>query len=507
MKWPTKILQLFGFGAQPRAQAPASAPHAVEPVRVERFAPLDRLNNGHFARAHGQSINEDLHAWLPSLQAWCAFEYARNPLFQGVVNTFRDDVVGRDGPLLQVASDDKAFNDAVEEAWWEVFQDPDPSHRISGVEAMKSWVSGLLLAGAYVNIMTTVRRDAPISFGWRSVHARRLQTPAQFSGDPQVAFGHRFDDDGAPVEYYLAKPISYGATAYAGIDYQTIPATAVQHCYMPLESEQLAGCPLMAVSLEAAADLRDYDKHVMEAAKLAAAHAFGLEQQGSPEKQIDPDPIPGGGYSIQPGEVAVAPGGWKFSSLPSTQPTAQYTDFRRERGAELGRAIHMPLLVVFLTAADANFASAQYEGTVYTDGVGAVQGFLERRSLNPFIIKGVIPELALRTGLRVPAKYELIWTWNKPAHANIEKFVKAIDTMVRLGIIAPSDGAAMVGRDWDKVVAARKKCNEQLEEAGLPKAPADKSGQTDQEEEEPSAENDEQPLRRRRHAGRFRLAH
>lgn len=458
------------------------------PLNMERFAPLNRLNQGHFARANGQSINEELNNWLPSLMAWCEFEYSRSPLFQGVVNTFKDDVVGRDGPLLQVTSDYQAFNDAVEEAWWEVFDDPDPSHRYGGVECMKTWVQGLLIAGSYVNINATVERDFPVSFGWRAVHARRLVTPSQFAGDPDVAFGTRYNPTtGAPIEHYIAKPARYAGMANSGAlstEFDTVPAAALQHCFIPFEPEQLTGSPLLSVSIETAADLRDYDKYVMQAAKNAAAHAVGLQVM-HPEAVVDPDPIPGNTYQVRPGEVNVAPLGWAWQSLTATQPNAQYTEFRHERGAEIGRPIHMPLLVVFLTAAEANFASAQYEGTVYTDGVASIQGFIERRSLNRFVLRNLIPELVLRRGLRVPKKFDLVWTWNKPAHANIERFVKAIETMVELGIIAPSQASAMLGYDWEKVVDARKKNAQQLDEAGLPPTPTKQTGTPAKEDSDP----------------------
>lgn len=494
-------------GFEQLQRAGATGVHIASTPQTRRFqaAIPNRLNRETLAQSHGESINTDIATDLPVLMARCAFEFASNPLFEGVVNTFKDDVIGPEGPTLQVSSDDKAFNEAVEAAVKVVMSDPDPSHRYGGVESMKTWVHGLLLAGTYLNVYTSVKRPTKgISFGFRTIHARRLVTPAQHAGDPNVAFGRRFDPKtGALVECYIDNPRQYGAFTLSYGEFETVPAEAVQDCFIPIEAEQLTGYPMLTSVLETAADIREYDKHVMEAAKNAAANAVGLQSQGA-DAQINPDPISGTCLPLEPGLINVAPKGWSFASLTPTQPGAMYTEFRRERGAELGRPIHMPLLVVFLTAAEANFSSAQYEGTVYCDGVLNIQKFIERRSLNP-IVEMVIAELALRGKVRIPVKYDLTWTHNVPAHANIEKFVKAIETMVQLGIIAESDAAAMVGKNWEKVVAARKRCKSDLEAAGLPPTPTGKNAEPPGAEDGSSTPPKKKPAAKKPNASRFSL--
>lgn len=477
----------------------------VEVVEVERFgaARTTRLNREHWARAHGNSINNDLATQLPILQARCAYEYSSNPLFEGVCNTFRDDVVGRDGPMLQVMSDDDRFNDAVEAAYRAVFADPDPSHRYGGVEVAKTWVLGLLLAGSYVNISASVRRTStPVTFGWRSIHARRMVTPPEFVGDPHVAFGCKSNDEGAPLEYYIDVTPRQGPYQFRGLEWKTYAADAVQHVYLPVEAEQLTGYPLMTSTLETAADLRDYDGHVMEAAKACAANTPYLQSM-RPEAVVNPSPVPAGGVRYERGEIPVAPAGWSWVAPDAKQPAAQYPDFRHERAGELGRPIHMPLMVVLLSAGEANFSTAQYEGTVYGDACKGVQGLIERRTLNPFVLS-IIAELALRFGIRVPSSFELIWTHAVPAHSNVEKFVKALETMVRMGFVAPSHASAMLGYDWDKVVAARSKCQQDLENAELPPTPGDKGAA--QADPGDGMDNEEQTNPGRRSRARFSFA-
>ena len=117
----------------------------------------------------------------------------------------------------------------------------------------------------------------------------------------------------------------------------------------------------------------------------------------------------------------------------------------------------------------------------------------------------VIAELALKGKVRIPAKYDLTWTHNVPAHANIEKFVKAIETMLHLGIVAESDAAAMLGKNWEKVVAARKRCKADLEAAGLPPTPNGQPSQPPGAEDGASPVPKKKPAAKKPNARRFSI--
>lgn len=440
---------------------------------LRRFdaAKTNRLNRSHWVFASSQSINNDLASDLETLQARCAHESANNPIFDGMVRTYAMHVAGRDGPLLQVRSENEAFNERIEKLWRDVFAMPDPAGRLAGAENVKLWVRMILTAGSFVNIFSNVRRDGPVSFGWKTLHPRRMVTPNKFAGDARVAFGIRTDEQGRPLEYYLDKPQQIGGTMVSGVDFERYPAEIVQHGFIPIEPEQITGFPMLTSALDDAADLRDYDKIVMEAAKNAAAHALGLES-ASPEHALDPDPMPDS-YAVEAGQVNVAPMGWKWAALAATQPAAQYVEFRHERLGAMGRPIHMPLLMVLLSTGDANFAAAQFEGSLYHDGIRELQSYLERAILNQ-LVEQVILEAVIAGDVQRPEEYELAWTWNVPPHANIEKVVKALRMLVEDGTIAPSDATAIMGYDWEKVVAARQRCASDLKKADLPESPANR---------------------------------
>jgi hypothetical protein len=439
---------------------------------ARRFITNSRLTEGQWPEAIvGQSINSDLEIDLPQVQARAAWAFTHNPIFEGVCNTFCQDVVGPNGPTLQVlCEEDPKFAEDLEEAWRLVFAQPDPGGRLGGVENMKMWVRLMLLAGSYLNVYGTRRRDeTPITFAWKTVHPRRMITPLEFTTDPNVAFGIRLGENGEPVEYYLDRPSRFGTTEMSGLEFDVYPAAKVQHRFLMVDPEQLTGYPMMTSPLDTVAEIDELDGYTMEAAKSNAAHSWWLKSL-DPSKVTDPDPVPGPTVKLQKGTVNVAPAGWDVAGLPASQPSTEGMAYRNARMKEFGRPIQMPLLIIMLDVSDATFSSAQFAGALYRDGIRGIQGFLERETMNG-LVRMVAIELCLRTGRKLPKKWINTWTHNVPPHANIEKFVGALEQMVADGFISPADASGLLGYDWEKVVQARKRCAQDLDDAGLPPAP------------------------------------
>lgn len=477
--WPAREEQAVSLNHfVPMAPIPPDVVREIEEAMTvqdrRRFMAPDRL---HPLTLRGpavpHSINEDLARDLPRLMAECAWRYATHPIFEGVCNTYTQDIVGPEGPTLQIVSDDNRFNDHIESAWKRVMEMPDPAGRVDGVEGMKLWVRLLLTAGSYLNVFRNIPRGpgAP-NFGWSVVHPRRLMTPIKFATDDNVAFGIRFNaTSGKPEVYYLDKPTKFGGSEMSLGNYQRLTAEIVQHRYITVEPEQLTGYPMMASALRTVEEIIELDGATMEAAHSAAHHSWWLESADI-QKVLHPDPIAGTTYPMQRGVANVAPPGWKANGLVATQPNADATGYRNLRLAEFGRPINMPLLIVMLSVNEATFSSAQFAGSLYRDGVMGIQSFLKRLTLNPLVEQVIIDEV-ISGRVRRPAKYEKQWTMNVPPYANIEKFVGALEKMVEGGFISKAMASAMLGYDWEKVVASRKRCKEDEEGADLPQGPTE----------------------------------
>jgi len=443
--------------------------------QIRRFeTSLNRLNRHTWHGASSNSINVDLSD-LPSMMARCANEAAINPIVSGAIATLETDIVGRSGPRTQVVSEDERFNEIVEQSWAEVWSMPDPAGVLSGTECLRLWVRMLNLAGSFINVFTNVNRQGAVTFGWKTIHPRRLQNPVGSTYTPNMMFGIEVDEIGRPLGYHVS---NYKQAALGLGSYETkrLPASVVQHRFIADEPEQLTGYPALWPCLDTVADLREYDAYVMDAAKKIASNTPFLEAW-SPESVIDPSPIPEEGICVELGQANAAPMGWRWSSPAATQPTAQYREFRHERLRELGLSLGMPLMMVLLSSADSNFASAHYDGAVYLRRIQSLQSWIERRTLNE-LIEQVITELVINGRVRRPQKYSFRHTWEIPPYVNPEKQRKADRMAVEDGAMPLSGYSASLGLDFDEVVFAREREAKQLEKANLPPAPINRGSGT-----------------------------
>lgn len=442
------------------------------PVEIRRWnaAENNGLNRERWPYAHGRSINADLDTDLTWLMARMSHEVANNPIFEGVVNTFKRDVVGPEGPMLQIVSDDEQFNKEVERQWRGIFAKPNPKKPTTGgVESMKQWVHLLCIAGAYINRFIFPTRDGLVNFGWKTHHPRRLVTPLKMVGDPNVAFGVRVDDDGDPIEWYIDKPVRQGTHEQTGVDFETLRPDQLQHRYLEVEPEQLAGYPLLASTLETAADIRDLDRAEVKAMWRNAAMSIGLHAS-NPEFAVDPDPIPGPTFPISDDEATVIPKGWAPTVLDNNRPSPDHIRYRRERIGEYGLPIGMPLLVVMLNVLDANFSAAQFGGMLYADAIRDVQSFLARTTLDE-LVELVILEVVLGGRVTRPQVYEKVWTHHVPPNANMEKFAKYIRMLLEDGVISRPIATSWLGFDPEKVAESRKRDDDRSDELGIGRAP------------------------------------
>src|SRR5690349_8610549 len=74
------------------------------PMRLRRWeaAETNRLNKTHWAKATGDPINLDLQADLENLRIRSLFEAENNPTVEGIIKTYCDDVIGKNGPRFNV---------------------------------------------------------------------------------------------------------------------------------------------------------------------------------------------------------------------------------------------------------------------------------------------------------------------------------------------------------------------------------------------------------------------
>ncbi len=459
------------------APAPAAPPAPPEPVgtqTVRRWeaAATSRLNQAHWQNVNSNSINVDLLAHLETLRTRAAYEAFNNPLVQGVITTHAEDIVGARGPSLQVQSDSLAYNNAAEDLWREWFARPTTRGKTSGAALLKLWARDLWTSGEYLaQQVTSKAASGPVKLRLNPLHPRRLGTPPQFAGDKNIVMGVRLSEEGNPQQYYISNPQRYGAHELSTGKYLPIPADMICHGFILQEDDQVRGVPWLASSLTAIADLRDYDTQVLDAARQAADQSIHwyTDHPEAPYLEVNES------VEIERRMQSTGPPGWKPFQLVPQQPSTQYVDYRRERHAEIGRPVGMPLMMIRLDASRHNYSSVRFDGQVYVRCVQGLQAWLadgDLRDLAHEVFRE--GELALALPLR-PQRLRLEWTWDVPPHVDPKKEAEAERIKIENGTLPYPDALAAYGTDEDTVIAKRKRTNEKLVAAGLPLLPVAKT--------------------------------
>ena len=487
---------IAAMAAADRSAAPPSPSEPSSPQTVRRWesAATNRLNEAHWKNVTTGSINADLGTHLETLRTRAAYEAFNNPLVDGVITTHAEDIVGRGGPSLQVQSDRPAYNEAAEQLWREWFRRPTTRGKVSGASMLKLWVRNLWICGEYLaQQVTQYVAPGPVKMRINPIHPRRLGTPPEFAAAENMVLGVRLSGEGQPQQYHIAQVRRHGTAEVTTGKYDPIPADMIYHGFLLREDDQVRGVPWLAAALQTIADLRDYDLQVLDAARQAADQSIHwyTDHPDAPFLEVNES------VEIERRMQSTGPPGWKPMQLVPAQPSTQYVDYRRERQAELGRPVGMPLMMVRLDSARHNYSSARFDGQVYLRVVQGVQAWLADGDLRE-MFDAVCREGELAGELPPrPKRVDLGWTWPVPPHVDPKKEADSERIRLESGTLPYSDALAAQGLDIETVIAKRKRENEMLEAAGLPTLPLAKTSARAAEDEESEEEERREEAARR----------
>lgn len=457
--------------------APADAQRGQPgPFTIRRFeaAETNRLNRAHWQNATGQPINTDLLADLETLRARAAYEAANNGTVDGVIATHSEDVVGRDGPTLQVESEDAAWNEAAERVWRDWFYSPCPNPKFSGTQLLKLWIRTLWTCGEFVaQIVTDPSADGPVSLRLRPIHPRRLKTPFDRTGDPDVCMGIRFNLAGVPQQYFIEDPLPVDGMKPPTGAYTAIPPDLIVHEFLVREEDQARGYPWLSSALQPVADLRDYDDSTLDACRQATDTGITWYTEHPNATYIEVNES----TEIQRRQQWTGPPGWKPMQIKPEHPTTNYVEYRREKQAEIGRSVSMPLMTIRLDSSNHNYSSARFDGQNYHRAVQGLQYWLSGTPRAYGCLSRLFWEVIGEARFSVPAlrtkpkSVALHWQWNVPPHVDPQREAAAERTRMENGTLPFAAACAAAGTDEEAVFAAEARTNERRAARGLPPLP------------------------------------
>lgn len=460
--------------SMPPSTGPAAPRYQAMPAwmagRYFESAETSRLNEAHWGYADDVSVNVWLASQLATIRSRATYEARQNGTVLGMIGTHADDIVGQDGPTLQVISDDSGYNTALESLWREWFANPTPRPNVSGASLLKLWIRSLWKCGEFLGqIVTDSKADGPVKMRIKPVHPRRLGTPAQYAADSSMFMGIRFDTLGRPTQYHLADSTVSGQQF--SVNYTPVPADLVVHEFVLEEEDQARGIPWLNTGLSPAADLRDYDDQVQDAARQSADQHGMLYAEASDNLPVWTIPE---STTIERRTYKMCPPGWKPFVYPAVQPPVQYPDYRAERQRELGRPVGMPLMMIRLDCARYNFSSARLETQNYYRAVAGLQCWLSGTQRSTGTLNRLVDEVAREGRFSVPAirrrpavvAYQ--WTWPSRPHVDPQKEAGAEETALTTRTLTLTDALAARGRDLETHVETLRREREVLVAAGLP---------------------------------------
>jgi lambda family phage portal protein len=430
----------------------------------------DRLNQGHWTYAADESLNAWLSQQLPTIRGRATYETKNNGILKGMIATHAEDIVGPDGPTLQVLSDDDSYSEALEELWRQWFYAPTHLPNISGATLLKLWVKSLWKQGGFLaQLITDDRAEGPVKLRLRPMHTRRLGTPAQLAGNDLVYHGVEYDQIGRPVRYWIQQQRGIG-TGYVNVTaYDPIPADLIVHEYVRDEEDQGLGDPWLSPSLQPAADLRDYDESVQDAARQLSDNTPVLKAIGQDVTTwSNPETM-----TRERRVVPMLPPGWEAQWPTATQPAAQYQDYRGERMREFGRPVGMPLMLIRLDSSKHNYSSARFDSQVYDRSVEGLQYWLSGSENSYGTLNRLLDEIAREARFSVPelrnrpprVVYE--WTWPKRPHVDPSKEASGEQISLQTGTTTEIDVLANRGTTLERHLAKQVRVQREYEAAGL----------------------------------------
>lgn len=435
--------------AETRSAPAALAGPAAVPVHFERddrdnwyqqhrshfeSADTDRLNEAHWQWAQDCSVNDVLSTALPIMRARSNYEAWNNPTVKGLILSHTVAVVGDDGPLLELQAEDAEGDrwcDEAEQVWEEWTKTSDAAGAVSLGTRIKRWNRSCWTCGEWLDQLVTPVSRSPIRLRLHEIEPQRLNSPIDAISDPNIVLGIRRDQYRQPVEYHVdSGPYTFGKGEW-------LKAENMVHGWdrAMAEAGQARGVPWVQTGLPVAADLRDYDVQVLDAARAAADMAI-IAFTRHPDAQLVED-VPSSVPFRRRRINNLAPG-WELGQLQPHHPTATYKEHRQERQGDLGRGEGVPSMVTRLDARDHNYSSARFDYGLMYESAKHVRATIYNPHL--FVLVSLVLAEAQLSGLLRPRPPRVLvdFVWDAMPQIDDEKAANAEQTYLKLGTMSYS---------------------------------------------------------------------
>lgn len=393
------------------------------------------------------------------------YEIANNSYARGIALTLANDCIGT-GPRLQMLTDSAQANRLVERefmAW---------SQAVNLAEKLRTMRLARVGDGeAFALLINNPRLYSPVQLDLRLIEADQVTSPTLVRDGDGYDDGITFDAYGNPVRYDILRHHPGDTQFSLGLEYQSLPASAVIHYFHPDRPGQNRGIPDITPALPLFAQLRRFTLAVLAAAETAADFA-GILYTDAPAGGEADQAEPFESIALEKRALLTMPGGWKMSQMHAEQPATTYKEFKHEILNEIARCLSMPFNVAAANSSSYNYASGRLDHQVYHQAIRVEQSRIARDILDrifaAWLAEAVLIEGYLPQPLRmIDADLSHQWFWDGREHVDPAKEANAQATRLTNHTTTLAHEYARQGRDWEAELRQRAKEQQLMRELGL----------------------------------------
>lgn len=471
------------------------------------------------------SADADLLADLPTLRQRCRDLNRNDAHASAITATVVANEVGTglkpqsrpDIEALGISEADAAiFTRMAERAWRKWCKTADAQNRMDFYE-IQALVRRQILENGEVFVLPLMIKDElgrDYSLALEIIEADRVETPPSQRGNKNIRDGVELGDRGQPIAYWIRKThpgdVLLGRPGVTGsAEHTRYPAfnsagrRNVLHLYPVKRPGQTRGEPFFAPVLSAFKDLADYMEAEIVAARVAACFAAFITKNdafGTMNANTSIDPKGNRLESLEPAMVQYLNPGEEVSFGDPKRPSGAFEPFVLAVLRSIGSALGLPLELVLKDFSKTNYSSARAALLEARRFFRANQAWLAGRLCHPCWewvmeeawLREELPAVDLFGDLREDWLRALWiapgWGWVDPVK-EVESSKLAIDA----GLSTLADECAAQGRDWEDVMAQRKREQDKKKELGIVD-PAPAAGASKPAQDQPEDQLEEEPV-------------
>lgn len=381
----------------------------------------------------------------------------------------------------------KRTNDGIERAWreWARAETCHTGGTLHFADFERAAMSEVFEAGeVFIRLHFNAFGGSDVPMALELIESERLADDYEIAVPPgaRATMGIEHDAFGRPIAYHIHAQHPNQVRLLPGRrvdEILRIPADQMIHLRIVDRWPQTRGVPWLHAAITRLNQLGEYEEAAVIAARIGASKVGFFENPEWPDgiatgEEADGTP----NMTVEAGEFAQLPPGYKFTSWDPSYPTEAFDPFTRACLRGIASGVGTSYESLSRDYSQSNYSSSRLSLLEDRDAWRVLQQWwvrafrepLYRRWLQLAVLSNAVPEISRGEYMADPRKFESVkwkcrgWGWVDPA-----KEVSAYKEAERAGYITKADviAATANGMDIEDWATARQHELAMLEDAGL----------------------------------------